>query len=57
LGYENKDVIDFKKLNDKAQQFLRYVRKLTKVPIKYAFTGKDNQAVIRNFEIKYPLTF
>ena len=46
LGYENLNVSRYDDLNIKAQDFLYNLQSVTGVPIKYAFTGKDNAAVI-----------
>jgi len=51
LGYENHRVQTFQKLNTKAKQFLRELRDLTDVPIKYAFTGRTNGDIVTDVEL------
>ena len=50
LGYENIGVTQFSCLNIKAKHFLRCLREFTNVPIKYAFTGRDNASVVADVE-------
>jgi adenylosuccinate synthase len=50
LGYENLGATRFDDLNAKAKQFLEDLRKTTSLPIKYAFTGRENEAVIVDVE-------
>jgi adenylosuccinate synthase len=50
LGYENHGLTQFDDLNQKAKEFLRNLREITGVKIKYAFTGRDNSAVISDTE-------
>jgi adenylosuccinate synthase len=48
LGYENLGVSEYALLTKKAKVFLDMVTKSTGVPIMYAFTGKENSAVVRS---------
>jgi adenylosuccinate synthase len=50
LGFENLGVTQFSGLNARAKRFLESVRKSTDVPIKYAFTGRDNACVVADVE-------
>jgi adenylosuccinate synthase len=50
LGYENFGVSKYTQLNSKAQEFLQFLRRSTGVPIKYAFTGRENAAVVADAE-------
>jgi adenylosuccinate synthase len=50
LGWENHGVLQFDRLNAKARRFLTELRAAVGVPIIYAFTGRDNAAVIRDVE-------
>jgi adenylosuccinate synthase len=50
LGWENHGVSHFKRLNSQARRFLSDLRGALKVPIIYAFTGRDNTAVVRDVE-------
>lgn len=46
LGYENLHITRYEELNSAAKEFLTNLQSSTGVPIKYAFTGKDNKDVI-----------
>ena len=46
LGYSNYGQTQYEALNQKAKRFLSELQSTTKIPIRYAFTGKDNSAVI-----------
>jgi adenylosuccinate synthase len=50
LGWENHGVSQFDRLNVKARCFLSDLRAAVQVPIIYAFTGRDNAAVVRDVE-------
>jgi adenylosuccinate synthase len=50
FGFENQGKRHFGELNEKAQEFLENLRKLTGVPIKYGFTGRSNTDVIVDVE-------
>ncbi len=50
LGWENHGVTQFNRLNAKARRFLSDLRVAVRVPIIYAFTGRDNAAVVRDVE-------
>jgi adenylosuccinate synthase len=50
LGFENQGRRHFGELNDKAKVFLEDLRRMTGVPIKYAFTGRPNDDVVSDFE-------
>ena len=48
LDYNNLGVRDYACLSQSAKDFLRMITESTGVPIAYAFTGRENSAVIRN---------
>jgi adenylosuccinate synthase len=48
LDYNNLGVSNYACLSDKAKRFLTMITDSTGVPILYAFTGRENSAVIRN---------
>jgi adenylosuccinate synthase len=50
LGWENHGVTQFRNLNLKARTFLKDIRSSLGVPIMYAFTGRENSAVVRDTE-------
>jgi adenylosuccinate synthase len=56
LGFENQGKHRFHDLNHKGQQFLRDLRDLTGVPIKFAFTGRTNADVILDGEANLSLS-
>ena len=47
LSYTNLGVTEYSSLSRSAKDFLRMVTDATGVPVAYAFTGKENSAVIR----------
>jgi adenylosuccinate synthase len=55
LGWENHGVKEFGELNARAQAFLKELRGAIGVPIVYAFTGRDNAAVVRNVDVSLGL--
>ena len=46
IDYRNLGVNRYSDLAESAKEFLSLVQQETNVPIKYAFTGKDNDSVI-----------
>lgn len=50
LGWENLGVTEAQNLNGRAKSFLAMLRAATGVPIKYAFTGRENSAVVADVE-------
>ncbi len=55
LGYCNHRLTGYDSLNQKAKNFLVNLHTTTNIPIKYAFTGKDNKAVINLEKTKISL--
>ena len=50
LGWENHGVTRFCDLNEKAKHFLRDLRSAVRVPVVYAFTGRENSCVVSDVE-------
>src|SRR6266478_2637818 len=48
LDYNNLGVSNYASLSQSAKEFLQMITDSTGVPVAYAFTGKENSAVIRN---------
>jgi adenylosuccinate synthase len=48
LNYINLGVTEYSSLSQNAKDFLRMVTDATGVPVAYAFTGKENDAAVRN---------
>jgi len=46
LNYDDLGVSRYADLSAKSKEFLSFIQQATNVPIKYAFTGKDNESVI-----------
>lgn len=47
LGYENYGLTELESLNSRAKEFLTMLEANTATPVLYAFTGKENSAVVR----------
>jgi Adenylosuccinate synthase len=55
LSYTNLGVTNYSSLSQNAKDFLRMVTDATGVPVAYAFTGKENSAVVRLSDATPPL--